>query len=231
MLTPHSVSQSRITRNDPVVVLNVRISLCRPRRAPGVRTHTVTESLPTSRPATRSNNTSISDSFRSAAAAIAAAVARKVLCQDTDPRARSNSPEAPEDPASYTSTGSPAPVCPDVAGRPPILIRQCSDRRSQNGYTSCITGALPPCTREANTVRPGMCSIVSTREGLGCLPGCDVDAQADRRGWVFLPDPPGRRVGCDRPRAHRLGGLLHPAWESPGVWLGSALADVDLQPG
>lgn len=32
--------------------------------------------------------------------------------------------------APYTSTGSPAPVCVDVAGRPPILISQCSDSKS-----------------------------------------------------------------------------------------------------
>jgi hypothetical protein len=46
----------------PVVVLNVRVSARRPPRGPGVRTHTVTESLPTSRPATRSNMTSIGPS-------------------------------------------------------------------------------------------------------------------------------------------------------------------------
>ena len=59
MLTPASTSQSRITCNDPVVVLNVRVSLRRPPRGPGVRRHTVTDSLPTSRPATRSNMTSM----------------------------------------------------------------------------------------------------------------------------------------------------------------------------
>ena len=40
---PASTSQSRISRSDPVVALNVRVSLCRPHRAPGVRRHTVTE--------------------------------------------------------------------------------------------------------------------------------------------------------------------------------------------
>src|SRR5215212_1476666 len=58
MLTPASTSQPRIRCNDPVVVLNVRVSLRRPRE-PVVRTHTVTEPLPTSSPATRSNMTSI----------------------------------------------------------------------------------------------------------------------------------------------------------------------------
>ena len=42
----------------------------------------------------------------------------RALCQDTDPRARSNNPPTPENPAPYTSTGSPAPVCADVAERP-----------------------------------------------------------------------------------------------------------------
>lgn len=47
---------------------------------------------------------------------------RRILCQDTDPRARSNTPEAPENPAPYTSTGSPAPVCADVAGTVPSIL-------------------------------------------------------------------------------------------------------------
>jgi hypothetical protein len=47
-----------------------------------------------------------------------------------------NNPAATETPASYTSTGSPAPVCLDVTGRPPILISQCSDSKSATDYTS-----------------------------------------------------------------------------------------------
>jgi hypothetical protein len=31
-------------------------------------------------------------------------------------------------------------VCVDVAGRPPILISQCSDSKSATDYTSCISG-------------------------------------------------------------------------------------------
>ena len=53
---------------------------------------------------------------------------RRDLCQDTDPRALRNNPVAPETPASYTSTGSPAPVCADVTGPPLILINQRSYR-------------------------------------------------------------------------------------------------------
>ena len=50
---------------------------------------------------------------------------RRDLCQDADPRARSNNPVTPEAPAPYTSTGSPAPVCVDVTGRAPqFLISQ-----------------------------------------------------------------------------------------------------------
>lgn len=70
---------------------------------------------------------------------------RKILCQDTDPRARSNNPEAPEDPTPYTSAGSPAPVCSDVAGRPLILIRQGRDRRSQT-VTPLASGLAKPRT-------------------------------------------------------------------------------------
>jgi hypothetical protein len=46
-----------------VVVLNVRVSACRRPRAPGVRRHTVNVALPTSRPATRSNMTSMTSPF------------------------------------------------------------------------------------------------------------------------------------------------------------------------
>jgi hypothetical protein len=63
MVTPASTSQSRITRSEPNIVLKVRVSLRRPPRGPGVRTHTVTDSLPTSKPATRSNMTSMASPF------------------------------------------------------------------------------------------------------------------------------------------------------------------------
>src|SRR3954447_22189273 len=49
-----------------VVVANVRTSLRRP-RGPGVRTQTVSDALPMSNPATRSNNTSTGTPPRSAA--------------------------------------------------------------------------------------------------------------------------------------------------------------------
>ncbi|MCU1614482.1 MAG: hypothetical protein JWO98_2022 [Frankiales bacterium] len=57
IVTPAETSQCRITRDEPAVVLNVRVSLCRP-RGPAVRTHTVSHALPTSSPAIRSNSTS-----------------------------------------------------------------------------------------------------------------------------------------------------------------------------
>ena len=59
IVTPASTSQSRITRSEADIVLNVRVTLRRPPRRPGMRTHTVTESFPTSKPATRSNMTSM----------------------------------------------------------------------------------------------------------------------------------------------------------------------------
>src|SRR4029453_11941540 len=67
MLTPASTSQSRITRNDPDMVLNVRVSARRRPLGPGIRTQTVNVSLPTSSPATRSNMTSIASLPRSPA--------------------------------------------------------------------------------------------------------------------------------------------------------------------
>ncbi|ANS80050.1 hypothetical protein SGUI_2654 [Serinicoccus hydrothermalis] len=112
--------------------------MCRPRRAPGMRTHAVTESLPTSRPATRSKSTSTPTQppFRSAAAALATDAARKILCQDTDPRARSNNPAAPEDLAPYTSTGSPR-------------TSVCRRRRTTPPFSATGTGTAGP-----NSVTP-----------------------------------------------------------------------------
>ena len=49
----------------------------------------------------------------------------------TPPRHRSRPPEAPEDPARYTSTGSPAPVTHDVAGRPDHSHQHGRRSRSQ----------------------------------------------------------------------------------------------------
>jgi hypothetical protein len=57
IVTPQDTSQSRITRSDPTVVLNVRVSPRRP-RGRGVRTHAVSVALPTSSPTTRSYGTS-----------------------------------------------------------------------------------------------------------------------------------------------------------------------------
>ncbi len=59
-----------------------------------------------------------------------AGVARKVFCQDTDPRARSSNQTAPEDPAPYTSSGSTTRTSVFRRPRttPPILIPRWSDR-------------------------------------------------------------------------------------------------------
>src|SRR5215216_4916281 len=118
MLTPASTSQSRITLNEPDMVLNVRVSACRRPFEPGIRRHTVTVSLPTSSPATRSNMTSIASlPFHPEGGHRLPAPVRRDLCQDTDPRARSNNPVTPETPRHTPATGSPAPVCVDVTGR------------------------------------------------------------------------------------------------------------------
>jgi hypothetical protein len=113
IVTPEASSQSRITSSARVVV-GKRPRLPRRPRGPGVRTHTVSVALPISRPATRSNSTTTGDPS-SASTPIGAA--RSALCQDTDPRAHGSNQGAPEDPAPYTSAGSPAPLCSDVAGR------------------------------------------------------------------------------------------------------------------
>ena len=50
---------------------------------------------------------------------------RRDLCQDTDPRARSNNPVTPETPAPYTCNGlARTSVCRRHRTAPPILISQ-----------------------------------------------------------------------------------------------------------
>src|SRR5688500_3768426 len=170
MLTPASTSQSRITRNDPVVVLNVRVWLRRPPRGPGVRTHTVNVSLPTSRPATRSNKTSMSPPFHPSGDHHLTGSVRRDLCQDTDPRALlATIQRQPRSPRHTPTSGSPAPVCVDVAGRPPILISQCSDSKS----ATITPHARPEVARVGLTAR-----AVCTPSG-----GCD-DEPAQAHGRV-----------------------------------------------
>src|SRR5829696_3705789 len=105
MLTCSLSSQSRITCNDPVVVLNVRVTLRRPPRGPGVRTHTVTESFPTSRPATRSNMTSMAPPPLPSGDPRLMASVRRDLCQDTDPRAPSQQSSGNRDPRAIHLNG------------------------------------------------------------------------------------------------------------------------------
>ena len=69
---------------------------------------------------------------------------RRDLCQDTDPRPRSNNPVTPETPAPYTSTGSPAPVCVDVTGRHPqfsLASEAIEDRKSNTPHAVVVPGA------------------------------------------------------------------------------------------
>src|SRR4051794_12519932 len=75
---------------------------------------TVNDSLPTSSPATRSNSTSTATT--SSLTTVGGRRPEGPLPGHRPTRSQQQS-EAPEDPAPYTSTGSPAPVCSDVAGR------------------------------------------------------------------------------------------------------------------
>src|SRR5687768_10279430 len=104
MLTPASTSQSRITRNDPVVVLNVRVSLRRPPRGPGVRTQTVNVSLPTSKPATRSNMTSMTPPS-TVRRPSPHGVGPEGPLPGHRPACSKQQPSGTRDPASYTSNG------------------------------------------------------------------------------------------------------------------------------
>ena len=80
-------------------------------------------------------------SRRALAASLRRRCLRRDLCQDTDPRAPSQQSSGNQDPRAIHLTGSHAPVCADVAGRPPILISQCSDSKSATDYTPCTVGS------------------------------------------------------------------------------------------
>src|SRR6478735_9273181 len=146
MLTPSATSQSRITPSERVIVGNVRVSLRRrPARLLGVRTHTVTAALPTSSPATRSNMTSIptnshpDDTGRSGRAA---SPGRSSARTQTHALTGSNQ-AAPEDPAPYTSSGSPTRTSVFRRRRTTPRFSSASATTVQavaNDYTSCITG-------------------------------------------------------------------------------------------
>src|SRR5215207_5030862 len=141
MLTPASTSQSRITRNDPVVVLNVRVWLRRPPRGPGVRTQTVNDSLPTSKPATRSNMTSMSPPFRREAT-----IASRRRSGGTSARTQTRvlswqQSSGNRDPrAIHLHRARPHQCVSTSPADPPILISQCSDSKSATDYTRCTVG-------------------------------------------------------------------------------------------
>lgn len=114
----------------------MRTSLARRPPGPGVRTQTVTDALPTSSPATR-----LEQHLHG----------RSPPTVDTNrrrpegplpghrPTCSQQQSQAPEDPEPYTSTGSPAPVCVDVAGRP--------DHSHQHGRRSRSQAVTPPASR------------------------------------------------------------------------------------
>src|SRR6188472_1207983 len=137
--TPFSTSQSRIIRNEANIVLNVRVCDLRPRLAPGVRTQTVTESFPTSSPATRSYMTSMATPFPAARRSRGdGSRPEGPSARDTDPRARSNISAATEEPRAKHLYGlNPHQCVPDVAGRhpTPILIPQPSDLEESQAST------------------------------------------------------------------------------------------------
>src|SRR4051812_35970887 len=99
-----------------------------------MRMQTVNDSLPMSSPATRSNSTSTATT--SFLTTVGGRRPEGPLPGHRPTRSQQQS-EAPEDPAPYTSTGSPAPVCSDVAGRLEHSHPQGRRFKIANGYTSC----------------------------------------------------------------------------------------------
>src|SRR3954462_13212170 len=124
IVTPRSTSQSRITISDRDIVENVRTSPTRRPRGPGVRTQTVTDALPTSSPATRSNKTSTCDP----SSGRHRGVVRRDLCQDTDPRARSNNHRHPRTPRHTPQRAHPRQCVSTSPDDPTILISTGGDQ-------------------------------------------------------------------------------------------------------
>src|SRR5829696_7591890 len=132
MLTCSLSSQSRITCNDPGVVLNVRVWLRRPPRGPGTRTQTVAESFPTSRPATRSNMTSTAPPPLHQGDPRLMASVRRDLCQDTDPRALLATIQRQPRPPRHTPKRARPHQCVSTSpADPPFSSASAATRRAQ----------------------------------------------------------------------------------------------------
>ena len=107
----------------------------------------------------------------------------------------------------YTSTGSPAPVCNDIAGRPPILISQCSDSKSANRlhlFISRIHSADPAFDRLLRLVADDATGEVIL-----------TDAELN---WLYHPYDGGAGIIVSGPDARDELRASHPTWlsEHPG---------------
>ena len=119
MLTPSSTSQSRITRNEPNIVLNVRVSLPAGRRGAGgtqAHCHRVLPDIESRDPLEHDLHPGPLSAVRDPRPA-PGRPSGGFLCQDTDPRARSNNPAATEEPRAIHLYGlsrtSVKPTSPD----------------------------------------------------------------------------------------------------------------------
>ncbi len=140
-----------------------------PPSGPRVRTHTVTDALPTSSRATRSNMTPSRPSpVDHDLVGRPVGIARRGLCQDTDPRAHGSNQGAPRPRAGTPRRAQrPAPVCYDVAGqhREFSYPRAASVFKIANRHTSCITGWVYSLLRIPYRGRGGY----RDRPEIGCL--------------------------------------------------------------
>src|SRR5215217_6317891 len=147
MLTCSLSSQSRITCNDPVVVLNVRVWLRQPPRGPRTRTQTVAESFPTSRPATLVEHDLHGPSSPPSGDPRLMASVRRDLCQDTDPRALLATIQRQPRPPRHTPKRARPHQCVSTSpADPPLSSASAATRRAQPitpgarsaGYVSAI---------------------------------------------------------------------------------------------
>ena len=126
-----------------------------------------------------------------------------------------NNPAATQTPAPYTPTGSPAPVCVDVAGRPPILISQCSDSKSATDYTPCTSGTSSGRPDRTGGMYPLRVAVTMSMHKLTAGSGYDYLT----RQVAALDATEKGHTG--------LASYYTERGETPGVWIGSGLDGID----
>ena len=106
-------------------------------------------------------------------------------------------------------------MCVDVAGRPPILISQCSDSKSATDYTSCTRGRTPRVDVTAPRAESPFGVVTMSVHKLTAGSGYDYLT----RQVAALDATEKGHTG--------LASYYTERGESPGVWIGSGMDGID----